>query len=135
MVEGAGAVGSPRCSAARRRPPAAGTTVVVLSGGNVDAGLLAGRRAAARDARRAAGWCCARASPTARARSRAADAVAETGANIVDVEHMREGYDLHVRETGVQIVVETRGADHAQAILTTVAQAGYDVGGAAQLRS
>ena len=48
-----------------------------------------------------------------------------TGANVVAVEHLREGYDLHVRETGVQIVIETRGADHAQAILATVGRAGY----------
>ena len=40
--------------------------------------------------------------------------VAETGANIVDVSHVREGLDLHVRETAIELVLETRGHDHAQ---------------------
>ena len=40
-----------------------------------------------------------------------------------------------MRETGVQIVLETRGADHAQAILATVAQAGYALALGAELRS
>ena len=36
--------------------------------------------------------------------------VGEAGANLVDVDHVREGLDLHVRETAVQLVLETRGA-------------------------
>ena len=39
---------------------------------------------------------------------------------------MREGLDLHVRETGVQLVLETRGPDHARAVLDAIAAAGYD---------
>ena len=47
---------------------------------------------------------------TARARSRGLlDCVAEAGANIVEVAHLREGVDLHVRETAVQLMMETRG--------------------------
>jgi threonine dehydratase len=34
--------------------------------------------------------------------------------------------DLHVRETAVQLVLETRGRDHAQAVLGAIAEAGYD---------
>ena len=41
-------------------------------------------------------------------------AVAGTGANIVDVSHVREGLGLHVRETAVELVLETRGREHAQ---------------------
>ena len=51
--------------------------------------------------------------------------VGEAGANLVDVEHLREGVDLHVRETGVQLVLETRGRDHAGAVLQAVHDAGY----------
>jgi threonine dehydratase len=51
--------------------------------------------------------------------------VADTGANIVDVSHMREGLDLHVRETAVEMVLETRGHDHAQRVLGTLNNEGY----------
>jgi threonine dehydratase len=51
--------------------------------------------------------------------------VAETGANIVDVSHMREGIDLHVRETAVELVLETRGHDHAEQVLADLRTKGY----------
>ena len=41
--------------------------------------------------------------------------VGDTGANLVEVQHMREGVDLHVRQTAVQLVLETRGREHAAA--------------------
>ena len=51
--------------------------------------------------------------------------VADAGANLVEVEHVREGVDLHVRETAVQLVLETRGREHAQQVLEAVAGDGY----------
>jgi len=45
----------------------------------------------------------------------------------VEVEHVREGVDLHVRETAVQLVLETRGRDHAQHVLEALTHAGFDV--------
>jgi threonine dehydratase len=51
---------------------------------------------------------------------------AETGANLVEVEHVREGVSLHVRETGVQAVLEVRGRDHADEVLNAVRNAGYE---------
>jgi threonine dehydratase len=125
VVEGAGAVGIAALLGGTVAPAASGTTVVVLSGGNVDAGLLAAvaRRHETKAGRRLV------------LRTRVADrpgtlatlltCLGGAGANVVGVEHLREGYDLHVRETGVQIVVETRGADHADVILAAVADAGY----------
>jgi threonine dehydratase len=38
---------------------------------------------------------------------------------------MREGVDLHVRETGVQVVLEVRGREHADSVLAQVRAAGY----------
>ena len=49
--------------------------------------------------------------------ARLLDCVAEQGANIVDVSHVREGVDLHVRETAVELVIETRGHDHASSVV------------------
>ena len=40
---------------------------------------------------------------------------------------LREAVPLHVRETGVDLVLETRGEEHAAAILAALADAGYEV--------
>ena len=39
---------------------------------------------------------------------------------------MREGVDLHVRETAVELVIETRGQEHADAVVAALDGAGYD---------
>jgi threonine dehydratase len=52
--------------------------------------------------------------------------VADAGANVIDVEHLRDGMDLHVRETAVQLVLQTRGPDHDEQILAVVREAGYE---------
>ena len=127
VVEGAGAVGVAALVGGQTAPAAHGTTVIVLSGGNVDAGLLAVDRAAPRERGRAAARRSSRASPTAPARWRACCRwSARPGANLVDVEHVREGLDLHVRETAVQLVLETRGREHADDVLARVRDAGYE---------
>ena len=50
-----------------------------------------------------------------------------SGGNLVTVEHLREGYDLHVRETAVHIVLETRNREHAKAVLDAARAQGFDV--------
>jgi threonine dehydratase len=52
--------------------------------------------------------------------------VASAGANIVDVAHVREGLDLHVRETAIELVLETRGHDHAETVVQGMRDAGYE---------
>jgi threonine dehydratase len=125
VVEGAGAVGVAALLAARTAPAAQGTTVVVLSGGNVDAGLLASiaRRHESEAGRRLVLFTRVPDRPGSLARLLAL--VGEAGANLVDVEHLREGLDLHVRETAVQLVLETRGREHADGVLAQVRTAGY----------
>ena len=51
--------------------------------------------------------------------------VAERGGNVLGVEHLREGLDLHVRETAVQLVLGTRGAGHSDEIEAAVRDAGF----------
>jgi threonine dehydratase len=51
---------------------------------------------------------------------------AQSGANLIEVEHVREGVNLHVRETGVQAVLEVRSRDHAKDVLSAVQAAGYE---------
>jgi threonine dehydratase len=38
---------------------------------------------------------------------------------------VREGIDLHVRETAVELVLETRGRDHAAEIVAALESADY----------
>jgi threonine dehydratase len=125
VVEGAGAVGVAALLAGRIPEGGAGTTAVVLSGGNVDSGLLAN---VARRHESLAGHrlvILRRISDRPGGLARLLSLVAGKGANLVDVQHIREGFDLHVRETAVQLVLETRGLDHAAEVLAAVEEAGY----------
>jgi threonine dehydratase len=125
VVEGAGAVGVAALLSGRLQLSGSGTTVVVLSGGNVDAGLLAevARHHESHAGRRLVLLACLRDRPGSLARLLAL--VAEHGANLVDVEHIREGFDLHVRESAVQLVLETRGGAHAEQVISAIRAAGY----------
>jgi len=127
VVEGAGAVGAAALMDGRIRPPASGTTVVVLSGGNVDTGLLSPviRRHETNAGRRVVLF--ARIPDRPGSLARLLTCLGLSGANLVTVEHLREGYDLEVRETAVHIVLETRNRDHAKAVLDAARQAGFTV--------
>jgi threonine dehydratase len=48
------------------------------------------------------------------------------GVNLIDVEHVREGVDLNVRETGIELTMETRGREHARELLEALTAEGYD---------
>ncbi|MEI6199403.1 MAG: pyridoxal-phosphate dependent enzyme [Actinomycetota bacterium] len=125
-VEGGGAVGVSALMSGQVQPAHTGTTCVVLSGGNVDLGLLPGliRRNETKAGRRLILFV--RISDRPGGLARLLTLFAETGANLVEVEHVREGVSLHVRETGVQAVLEVRGREHADAVLAAVRNAGYE---------
>jgi threonine dehydratase len=125
VVEGAGAVGVAALLGGLVAPARSGTTVVVLSGGNVDAGLLAAvtRRHETQVGRRLVLFTRLPDRPGSLAHLLAC--VAGAGANLVEVEHVREGVDLHVRETAVQLVLETRGREHALDVLGAIDRDGY----------
>jgi threonine dehydratase len=125
VVEGAGAVGVAALLGGQVKPAEEGTTVAVLSGGNVDPGLLAAvaRRHESQAGRRLVILTRVPDRPGNLAHLLAR--LAETGANVVDVSHVREGLELHVRETAVELVIETRGHDHAEEVVGTLNNAGY----------
>ena len=125
LVEGAGAVGVAAVLAERVEPCERGSTAIVLSGGNVDPGLLAqiARRHESQAGRRYV--LLARLPDRPGALARLLELVGRSGSNVLDVEHIREGFDLHVRETAVQLVLETRGPVHAEEVRRTVREAGY----------
>jgi threonine dehydratase len=125
VVEGAGAVGVAALLDGRLQPAREGVTAVVLSGGNVDAGLLAAvaRRHETESGRRLV--LLMRIPDRPGGLAALLTRVAATGANLVEVSHVREGLDLHVRETAVELVLETRGRDHAAEIMAALEAAGY----------
>jgi threonine dehydratase len=126
VVEGAGAVGVAALLGGQVKPADSGTTVAVLSGGNVDPGLLAAvaRRAESEAGRRLV--LLTRVADRPGGLAHLLVCVADTGANIVDVSHVREGLDLHVRETAVELVLETRGHDHATSVVEAMRASGYE---------
>jgi threonine dehydratase len=107
--------------------PAEGAICAVLSGGNVDASLLSE---------------CIRLGETAAGRRVVLSTVvpdrpgalagllrvvAEHGGNVVDVEHLRDGIDLHVRETAIKLVLQTHGPEHSDEILDSARAEGFSV--------
>jgi threonine dehydratase len=126
VVEGAGAAALAALLSGAVATAGSGSTVAVLSGGNVDVGLLAAiaTRHETRMGRRLRVYTRVSDLPGGLAGLLAA--VASAGANLIDVEHVRDGVDLHVRETGIELTVETRGGDHAAELLSALREAGYD---------
>ncbi|MFZ1995246.1 MAG: threonine ammonia-lyase [Solirubrobacteraceae bacterium] len=126
VVEGAGAVGVAALLAGRAGERVTdGTTAVILSGGNVDPGLLGQivRRHESQAGRRYV--LLARLPDRPGSLALLLSLVGRRGANLLDVEHIREGFDLHVRESAVQLVLETRGPEHAGEVQRAVRDAGY----------
>ena len=128
VVEGAGAVGVAALLGGRvPRATADSPTLVVLSGGNVDAGLLA----------QIANHHETHAGRRLRLFTRVPDrpgglaglvsAVAAAGGNLRTLDHVRDAVDLPVRDTGVHLVLETRGPEHSEAIVVALRDAGYEV--------
>jgi threonine dehydratase len=127
FVEGAGAVGVAALLSGRVAPARSGVTAVVLSGGNVDLGVLPGliRRAETRAGRRL--LLFVRITDRPGGLAELLSVISATRANIIEVEHVREGVDLHVRETGVQIAMEVRNREHAEQVVAAARGAGYHV--------
>jgi threonine dehydratase len=126
VVEGAGAVGVAALLSGRVPGAPSGTTAVILSGGNVDAGLLAqvARRHETQAGRRVV--ILTRIPDRPGALASLLSLIGAAGANLLDVQHVREGFDLHVRETAVQTVLETRGDAHAEEVLSAIRESGYE---------
>jgi threonine dehydratase len=125
VVEGAGAVAVAALMSGKVEAPAEGEVCAVLSGGNVDASRLVecirlGETAAGR---RIVLFTVVPDRPGALAAL--LRIVAERGANVMDVEHVREGMDLHVRETAIRLVLQTDGPEHNAAILGAAREQGF----------
>ena len=102
-----------------------GPVVAVLSGGNIDP-LLLGK--VVRHGLVAAGrFLALRVAVPDRPGelARLLGVLADTGANVLDVEHSRTGSGLHVDEVEVALQLETRGSWHGDEVIAGLAVAGY----------
>jgi threonine dehydratase len=125
VAEGAGAV-SVAALMSGRLAPVDGTTVAIVSGGNVDSGLLAGLllRHESEEGRRVRIFTRVPDRPGGLAEL--LELIARARVNVVSIEHVREAVPLHVRETGVELTLETRGPAHTRDMLSALADSGYE---------
>ena len=125
VVEGAGAVGVAALREGVISPAESGTTVVILSGGNIDTGVLAdlARHHETERGRRLRIFTKIPDEPGSL--GALLTTLGEGGANLIDVDHVREAVGLSVGETGVELVMETRGAEHAKQLLQELQELGY----------
>jgi threonine dehydratase len=126
VAEGAGAAAVAAVLSGRLAHPS-GTTVAILSGGNVDSGLLAAvlRRHETAEGRRVRIFTRVPDQPGGLAEL--LNLIASARANLVTLEHVREAVPLHVRETGVELTLETRGPAHTEEVLAALQDGGYKV--------
>ena len=126
-VEGAGAVGVAALLSGVVTPAETGTTCVLISGGNVDLGVVPSliRRHENQAGRRLS--IAARIDDRPGGLATLLSVFADGGANLIEVEHIREGLDLHVRETGIHATFEVRGVEHSRRLLDSARDAGYGI--------
>jgi threonine dehydratase len=125
VVEGAGAVGVAALLAGRAG--GSGPALVVLSGGNIDATMLI---SVMRHGLTVAGRYLV-------VRTHLADRpgelikllslIAEERGNLIAVEHHREGMDVPVSATEVELTLVTRDEEHCLQLLAAMAECGYTV--------
>ena len=127
VTEGAGAVGVGALLTGAVKPADSGTTALVLSGGNVDAHVLAevinrhqtgiGRRTR----------LFTKISDRPGGLVEFLQIIARAGGNVLDVTHVRDGVSLHVKETGVEVLIESRSERDGDDLVTRLAESGYEV--------
>jgi threonine dehydratase len=125
VVEGAGAVGI--AALMEGKVAGSGPVAVVLSGGNIDASTLitvmrygvtlAGRHLVVRT----------HVSDRPGELARLLQLVAEERVNVLSVEHRREGVDIPVGATGIDLTLLARDEEHSEAIVKEMRGWGYEV--------
>ena len=125
VVEGAGAVGVAALLAGK--DGGTGTAVPILSGGNIDPTMLIsvmshGLSVAGR-------YLVMRTQIPDRPGElmKLLSLVAEERGNLISVEHHREGIDLPVTATEVELTIVTRDEEHCRQLLSAMAERGYPV--------
>jgi len=125
VVEGAGA--APVAALVSGRVSGDGPACAVLAGGNVDATTLNSviRHGLTSSGRHLVVSLSIPDRPGQLAR--VVGLIAEQRANVLSIEHHREGRRLGVLETEAELTLETRGEEHSQVVIRGLAEAGYTV--------
>ncbi len=100
---------------------------MILSGGNVDVGVIASliaRHETLADRRLR---LFTRVSDRPGGLAELLQDVAGTGASVREVTHVREGVELQVSQTGIELLLETRGPSHAEVVTQQLVQAGHEL--------
>jgi threonine dehydratase len=125
VVEGAGAVGVAALLAGKAG--GSGTAVPILSGGNIDPTLLI---SVMRHGLTVAGrYLVARTQMADRPGEliKLLSLVAEERGNLIAVEHHREGMDIPVSATEVELTIVTRDEEHCRRLVEAMEERGYKV--------
>jgi threonine dehydratase len=125
VVEGAGAVGVAALLAGKAG--GTGTAVPVLSGGNIDPTMLI---SVMRHGLTVAGrYLVVRTQLSDRPGEliKLLSLVAEERGNLISVEHHREGMDIPVTNTEIELTLITRDEEHCRRLLDTMGERGYVV--------
>ena len=124
VVEGAGAAS---VAALLGGQAGGGDVCALLSGGNIDATLLVS--VARHGLTRAGRYLVLRTRVPDRPGEllKLLELVAAERGNIVEINHRREAIELHVSETGVELTVATRDADHCRELVAALEARGYPV--------
>lgn len=101
--------------------------VMVLSGGNIDVSLMSRiiERGLVQDGRLA--HLSVRVKDRPGALAALAAALAESGANVLSLEHRRGHAGLWITEAEIALALETRGRDHVETIIRDLVSRGYQV--------
>jgi len=124
VVEGAGAVGVAALLAGRAG--GSGPAIPILSGGNIDATMLI---SVIRHGLTVAGrYLVVRTQLSDRPGEliKLLSLVAEERGNLISVVHHREGMEIPVSETEVELTIVTRNEEHCRTLLDAMAERGYD---------
>jgi threonine dehydratase len=127
LIEGGGAVGLSALLTNKIKPAVKGSTCIVLSGGNIDIGIIPNlvRRNETNEGRRLTIFVRLPDRPGSLASL--LEICAANDANVVEVQHIREGVKLHPRETGIQVVLEVRSSEHAHELNGVFDRLGYKI--------
>ena len=127
VVEGAGAVAVAALLSGEASVGKHGDTVAVLSGGNIDLDRLS---AASRLHEAHQGTVIHIATKVPDHPGGLAAllvAIADQGANVLSVEHVRDTAERGFHETRIELVLQTRGPDQRQALLRALGDHGYEI--------
>ena len=127
LVEGGGAVGLSALLTHQVTPTTTGSTCIVLSGGNIDIGLIPNlvRRNETNEGRRLTIFVRLPDRPGSLAGL--LEICAANDANVVEVQHVREGVKLHPRETGIHVVLEVKNQPHSQYLVSAIKSSDFEI--------